>query len=280
MILALSHSAQHALPIARCSTSVAQKDTKGNHRNHESQKAAGTSFHKVSISFHKVSMFQHVPTKTDVQKCCGSNRPRPQERKGRRLSLNSIWKHLKLSSDGVSVSKAGGGSFYWGWENNKKRLDLSYHKSWYDIWYLHLFSLPVFHVFRLDIAWLISLELKEFWAILFLIFLTWCDVVIWTFCRIAWFLFLMMGAQNHWELRRRFWLCLKTFGNKSGACAWKVPDMKDMDAAVAELGTLQQACNALASESTSHCVFQICQEFERTANAWSLRFNAGRFATM
>lgn len=162
----------------------------------------------------------------------------------------------------------------------KKRLDLSYHKSWYDIWYLHLFSLPVFHVFRLDIAWLISLELKEFWAILFLIFLTWCDVVIWTFCRIAWFLFLMMGAQNHWELRRRFWLCLKTFGNKSGACAWKVPDMKDMDAAVAELGTLQQACNALASESTSHCVFQICQEFERTANAWSLRFNAGRFATM
>lgn len=45
-------------------------------------------------------------------------------------------------------------------------------------------------------------------------------------------------------------------------------------------GLCSRLCNALASESTSHCVFQICQEFERTANAWSLRFNAGRFATM
>lgn len=58
----------------------------------------------------------------------------------------------------------------------KKRLDLSYHKSWYDIWYLHLFSLPVSHVFRLDIAWLISLELKRILGNLILdIFdLMWC----------------------------------------------------------------------------------------------------------
>jgi len=43
---------------------------------------------------------------------------------------------------------------------------------------------------------------------------------------------------------------------QAAALSTEVPDMKDMDAAVAELGTLQQ-------------------EFERTANAWSLRFNAG-----